>query len=140
MRYLAGGWSEPLNQAGPARYRGASHPRACLRFPLMVGVELEVKVRAKAPGRIEGQRLGVSLNGHRHAEVDLPPEFTNLTLRRFRAARHQAGENLLCLEFAKGAPKITEKEPLAAHVEWVLVTPSTPSWPSPIWGLAHAPE
>jgi hypothetical protein len=138
-RYLAEGWSEPMNQAGPARYRTASHPRACLRFPLMVGVDLEVKVRAKAPGRIEGQRLGLSLNGHRHPDVDLPGDFADLA---FALPRGEAiaGENVLCLEFAKGAQKANEREPLAAHVQWVLLTPATPSWPSPIWGLAHSPE
>ena len=122
VRYLAGGWSEPANQAGPARYRGASHPRACLRFPLMVGVDLEVKVRAKAPGRIEGQRMGLSLNGHRHPEVDLPPEFSEPLLRG-SARRGPGGRERPLPRVREGGPKINEKEPIAAHVQWVLVTP-----------------
>ncbi|HEY5906830.1 MAG TPA: hypothetical protein VIZ31_02245 [Vicinamibacteria bacterium] len=136
--YLAGGWSDALNQAGPARYRTAFAPRACLRFPLMVAVDLTVEVRAKAPGRIEGQRMALSLNGRRHEAVDLPGQFSRLSFDLPRAEA-VAGENVLCLEFERGAPKANETGLIAAHVETLLVTPKTPSWPSPIWGLAHAP-
>ena len=49
LLYLTGGWSDPANQAGPPRYRTASFPRACLRFPLMVGVGLEVRCGPRRP-------------------------------------------------------------------------------------------
>ena len=83
--------------------------------------------------------MGLSLNRHRHPPVDLPADFSDL---RFDLPRAEAlaGENVLCLEFAKGASKVNEREPIAAHVQWVLVTPTTPSVPSPLWGLAHAPD
>jgi hypothetical protein len=100
----------------------------------MAAVDLHVAVRAKTPGRIDGQRMAVSLNGRSQPARDLPSEFA---LVEFEVPRSDgfAGENLLCLEFERGAPKAHEPQPIAAHVQDILVTPKTPSWPSPLWGL-----
>jgi hypothetical protein len=104
----------------------------------MVGVELEVTVRAKAPARISDQRMGLRLNGHVSAMRPLSDEFEDFHFDLPRA-QAQAGENELCLEFARGAAKGATPDPIAAHVQWVLANSRTPTFPSPIWGLAHAP-
>ena len=136
LRYLASGWSPAVNRTGPPQYRSALYPRSCLRFPLMVAVDLRAAVTAKRPGRLEEQRLGVSLNGHRQDERPLPSEWSALVFDLPRA-HALAGENTLCLEFAAGALKGDEGQRIAAHVKRIVVESKTRSWPSPLWNVRH---
>ena len=136
LPYLAGGWSPAINRSGPPQYRSAFFPRSCLRLPLMVAVDLRATVTAKRPGRLEAQRLTMSLNGHRQDERPLPSEWSALVFDLPRAQAH-AGENTLCLEFATGAEKGDEGQRIAAHVKRIVLDSKTPSWPSPLWNLRH---
>ena len=133
-----GRWSDALNQAGPAPLPHRVRSPRVPALPPHGGRGPDRGGASEGPGRIEGQRMALSLNGRGHEAVDLPGEFSRLSFDLPRAEA-VAGENLLRLEFERGAPKANETGLIAADVETLLVTPKTPSWPSPIWGLAHAP-
>lgn len=134
LRYLAGGWSEAVNRTGPPQYRTAFHPRACLRFPLMVGVPLRASVTAKRPARLAGQTLGLELNGRAQPAQPLAAEWSDLEFE-LPQADALPGENTLCLVFSAGATRGDEEERTAARVRRVHVRSLTTAWPNPLWGL-----
>ena len=134
LRYLGAGWSPAINRTGPPQFRTAFHPRACLHFPLMVGVPLHVTVTAKAPERVGEQTLALDLNAHKLAAQPLPSDWADLSFEFERGAA-LPGENTLCLEFSAGATKGDLSQRIAAHVRLVVVHSKTSSWPNPLWGL-----
>ncbi len=134
MRYLAGGWSEAVNRTGPPQYRTAFHPRACLRFPLMVGVPLRATVTARRPRYLSAQTLGLELNGHPQPAWPLSGDWSDLEFEMPRADA-LPGENTLCLVFSAGAARGDEEERTAARVRRVHVRSLTTPWPNPLWGL-----
>jgi hypothetical protein len=61
-RYLTGGWSRPENREGPATFRWATFPEACVRLPLDPPFQdLRTVITARAPGRIPDQVVFVDL-------------------------------------------------------------------------------
>ena len=97
--YLAGGWSEPRNQKGPASHRLAFYPKACLRFPLLRAPQSEVvvKVVLRAARGLDDQELTLRVNRQIATHVRLSREYT--TVVADLGPHLHAGENRVCLEF-----------------------------------------
>lgn len=131
--YLAGGWSDAVNDDGPPRFRAAGYPRACVRFALMVAAPLEVTVTGRAPGRLASQPLRVSLNESVSDLQSLTPDWTDVSVR-FPAEAALPGPNRLCLEFDTGTAR-PDGSGAAAQIRRIVVGSQTPVDPTPIWGL-----
>ncbi len=99
-RFLRKGWSGVQWWDDGSAFRYLLHPQGCLVIPLGEPFDLRGFVLARAPARIEGQRLTLSLNGHTLTEAALPAAWTEVPFiapRRF----WRAGENEFCLKATK---------------------------------------
>lgn len=113
-RYLSGGWSPPQNRNGPAEFRFAHYPKACVRFPLERPTQdLRVLITARAPARLSSQVMTTVLNGKPIGSAPLTSEWSDVSGVLAQRAL-VAGENLLCLEFAEGLPGEGEERVAAA--------------------------
>jgi hypothetical protein len=101
--YLARGWSRPKCRDGWPRFRWALYPEACVRFPLAEPFDLRTTVEARAPRRLEGQRMSVFANDTMVTVEPLPPEWGEV---RFTIPAQDLvpGENLLCFRFSEVPP------------------------------------
>ena len=104
-RYLSGGWSEAQNREGPPTFRWALFPQACVRFPLdRPVIPLRTVVTARAPNRLDGQTMTISLNGTVLRQAALGPEWAEVPVT-LPLERLAPGENLLCLGFSDALPE-----------------------------------
>jgi hypothetical protein len=110
---LASGWSDLSRREGWPLFRWALYPEACVRVPLLAPIDLRVAVTARAPGRIDGQGMGLFANGAAAGRADLGHEFADHAFL-VPAAALRAGENLLCLRFDRAAPGEAEGGAAAA--------------------------
>ncbi|HVQ30682.1 MAG TPA: glycosyltransferase family 39 protein [Vicinamibacteria bacterium] len=133
---LGSGWSAAVNRAGPPQYRTALFPRACVRFPLMVAAPLQVRIVAKAPGRVATQAARVTLNGQSPRPFLLGADWVEVLVETPGEAA-LAGPNQLCLEFSVGVEKGDDGRQIAAHVKSIVLSSVAPVTPNPVWGLAH---
>ncbi len=134
---LAGGWSGPMNGAGPPDFRMAFYPKSCVRFPLMIATALRVRVFAKAPGRLARQTMRVFLNGRAYAGQPLSPEWSE-SEALFPEGWAVPGRNLLCLEFDAKVPSRGGRRGLAAQVRQIEIGSQSPVTPTPVWGFYNA--
>ncbi len=117
--FLTGGWSRPINEAGPPTFRQVFLPRACVRIPLLRPVEMEATVTARTPARLGVQPMTVTLNDKPVARLALEPEWTEQAAP-LPATMMIPGENLLCLEF-EGALPGPPHQRVAAWVRRIVV-------------------
>lgn len=102
-RFLRKGWSGVEMWDDGAKFRYLLYPEACLVIPLNEPFDLRGHLLARAPARIDGQRLTLLLNDRILAVADLPPGWTEIP---FTAPRHlwNPGENRFCVKAAKKRP------------------------------------
>ncbi|HEY5907804.1 MAG TPA: hypothetical protein VIZ31_07150, partial [Vicinamibacteria bacterium] len=115
-RTLGPGFSAPSwREDGPA-FRWAAYPEACLTLPLRGDRSLgAIGVLARAPRKALPQTVTVVLNGVDQGSADLGAQWTALRFALAADALH-AGENQLCLRFARGRPS-GDHRPAAAVAE-----------------------
>ena len=99
-RFVRKGWSDVQWWDNGSAFRYLLYPEACIVIPLDEPFDLRGFVLARAPARIEGQRLTLILNGHTLAEAALPAAWTEVP---FGAPRRvwRAGENEFCVRATK---------------------------------------
>jgi len=103
-RYLSGPWSAPMNRNGPARFRWATYPKSCVRFPLDWPTDgMAASVTARAHEKLGQVGLVVSLNRKPLGSFQLSTGWSELAFVLPESAIIP-GENLLCLEFSDGLP------------------------------------
>jgi hypothetical protein len=112
---LSGAWSPPRRKPGELPFRWAMEPASCVRVPLEAPMELAVSVTARAPGGAQPQQLTVLWNEHPVGTAPVGIEWGDA---RFTLPLDAgvAGENWLCLRFAKTLPNDREDRSLCAEV------------------------
>ena len=102
-RFLRPGWSEVQQWDDGSAFRYLLFPEACIVIPLDQPFDLRGFVRARAPARIQEQRLTLSLNGHTLSTAELPASWTDIP---FEAPERfwRPGENEFCVRAAKKRP------------------------------------
>jgi hypothetical protein len=119
QEFLTGGWSKPINQAGPPAFRQVFLPRGCVRIPLLRPIEMAVRVTARTPKRLGVQPMTVTLNDNPVTRLVLSPEWTEQSAP-LPASMMIPGQNLLCLEF-EGALPGPPQQRVAAWVRRIVV-------------------
>jgi len=115
-RVLGSGFSAPAWREGGPAFRWAAFPEACLTLPLRGDRLLEaLGVWARAPRKALPQTVTVFVNGSLQDSAELGAEWTSLRFP-LRPDALRAGENDLCLRFARGRPSGDER-PAAAVAE-----------------------
>jgi hypothetical protein len=97
-RYLVAGWSRAKRREGWPAFRWALYPRACVSIPLLDPRDVPVVVTARAPNRLPGQAIGLSMNQGPVSWQPLPTEWTDITFLIPKASANP-GDNLLCASF-----------------------------------------
>ena len=116
-RTVGPGFSPPAGREDGPAFRWAHHPEACLNLPLRGDRPLRaVGVVARAPRKALPQTVVLVLNGEEKGEADVGAEWTTLRFAVGDGA-FRAGENLLCLRFARGLPAGSGDRPAAAVAE-----------------------
>lgn len=102
-RFVRSGWSEVQAWDDGALFRYLLHPRGCIVIPLDEPFDLRGFVLARAPARIQEQRIALMLNGHPLSEAPLPAAWTEVPFDA-PARFWRPGENEFCVIAADKRP------------------------------------
>ncbi|MEO8358576.1 MAG: hypothetical protein ABI672_00990 [Vicinamibacteria bacterium] len=102
-RFLKQGWSEPQIWDDGVAFRYLLHPQGCITIPLDEPFDLRGFVLARAPARIQDQRVSLILNDQVLAHLSLPAVWTELPFEA-PARLWRAGENTFCVRSDKKRP------------------------------------
>ena len=102
-RFLGRGWSETQAWDDGTMFRYLLFPKACITIPIDEPFDLRGVITARAPARIQDQRITVMVNDRAVTTVPLPPQWTDLNFAA-PARFWRSGENGLCLVAASKRP------------------------------------